>query len=45
MFTKARIASEFTRDEEKMISISYFDEEMEAMIKREDTIKQNLDLL
>lgn len=39
---KARIASEFTRDEEKMISISYFDEEMEAMIKREDTIKREL---
>ncbi len=39
---KARSASEFTRDEEKIMGIAYFDEEMAALIKREDTIKREL---
>lgn len=39
---RARIASEFNRDEDKLMSISYFNEEMETLIKREDTIKREL---
>lgn len=38
----ARIASEFIRDEDKIIGIAHFNEEMEALIKREDTIKREL---
>lgn len=41
-FQKARIASEFIRDENRLLNINYYDDAMEKMVKREDDLKKEL---